>query len=69
MKIENNIGLVEIIARHFAGMLTTILGGFLGYYVHPVFFVLAPIGPVLIVTALLGFCPLYSLLGINHAKA
>jgi hypothetical protein len=69
MKIENNIGLTEIIIRHFAGLLVTILGGFLGYYVQPIFFILVPFGPMLIVTALLGFCPYYSLMGINHAKS
>jgi hypothetical protein len=67
MKIEGNLSVTDIISRHFAGMFIGIIGGFLGYYVAPVFYVLLPIAPILILTAILGWCPIYALLGINHA--
>ena len=61
MRIENNLSMIEIIIRHFLGMGLAILGGFLGYYISPVFFIIAVFGPVLIFTAILGWCPLKGL--------
>jgi Protein of unknown function (DUF2892) len=68
MKFENNLSMVEIIVRHFAGLLVGVAGGFLGHYVSSIFYLLVPIAPVLILTAILGWCPLYAILGINSTK-
>ncbi len=68
MKFEYNLSISEVIGHHIAGMLLGIIGGFLGYYVMPVFFVISAFTPVLILTAILGWNPLYSLLKINHAS-
>jgi Protein of unknown function (DUF2892) len=67
MKIEGNLSITDIISRHFAGMFIAIISGFLGYYVAPIFYVLLPIAPMLILTAILGWCPVFALFGINHA--
>jgi hypothetical protein len=67
MKIEGNLSIADIISRHFAGMFIAIISGFLGYYVAPIFYVLLPIAPLLILTAILGWCPIFTLFGINHA--
>jgi hypothetical protein len=67
MKIEGNLSITDIISRHFAGMFIAVIGGFLGYYVAPIFYVLVPIAPALILTAILGWCPVFALFGINHA--
>ena len=67
MKLEHNLSFTEIIGRHFLGMFFAILGGFLGHYVSPIFYILVGFAPVLILTAILGWCPLYGLLRINHA--
>jgi hypothetical protein len=66
MKIEGNLSITDIISRHFAGLLIAIIGGFLGHYVSPIFYVLVIASPILIVTAILGWCPIYTLLGVNH---
>lgn len=68
MKIEYNLSISEIIGRHLLGMFLGIVGGFLGYYIAPVFFIIAALTPVMILTAILGWSPLYSLLKINHAS-
>jgi Protein of unknown function (DUF2892) len=67
MKIEGNLSITDIISRHFAGMFIAIIGGFLGYYVTPIFYILVLNTPILILTAILGWSPLFTLLGINHA--
>ncbi len=67
MKIEYNLSFEEIIIRHILGLFLGIIGGFLAYYVSPVFLVIAAFSPILILTAILGWCPIYMLLGINHA--
>jgi hypothetical protein len=63
-----NLSFPEIISRHLLGMFIGIIGGFLSYYVSPIFIVVAAISPVLILTAILGWCPIYQFLGINHAN-
>jgi uncharacterized membrane protein YeaQ/YmgE (transglycosylase-associated protein family) len=68
MKVEYNLSIPEIITRHLLGMFLGIIGGFLGHYVAPVFFILAAFAPVMILTAILGWSPLYTLLKINHAS-
>jgi hypothetical protein len=68
MKFENNLSMVEIIVRHFLGLIVGVAGGFLGHYVASIFYVLVPLAPILIVTAILGWCPIYAIMGINHAK-
>jgi hypothetical protein len=68
MKVEYNLSMVEIISRHFLGMFLAIVGGFLGYYVSPLFYIIGVFSPVMILTAILGWCPLYTLLKINHAR-
>jgi Protein of unknown function (DUF2892) len=68
MKIEYNLSFSEIIGRHLLGMFLGIIGGFLGYYVASVFFILIAFSPIMILTAILGWSPLYSLLKINHAS-
>jgi hypothetical protein len=67
MTFQGNLSITDIVSRDFAGMFIAILGGFLGYYVAPIFYVLVPIAPALILTAILGWCPIYALFGINHA--
>jgi Protein of unknown function (DUF2892) len=66
MKFEGNLDMKEIIIRHFLGLFLGIAGGFLGHYVSPVFYVLVAFSPIMILTAILGWCPIYSLMGINH---
>jgi len=68
MNLESNLSISEIIARHFVGLFAGVVGGFLGHYVSPVFYVFVPLAPILILTAILGWCPIYSLLGVNHLK-
>jgi uncharacterized membrane protein YeaQ/YmgE (transglycosylase-associated protein family) len=68
MKIEYNLSIPEIIGRHLLGMFLGIIGGFLGYYVATGFFIIATFSPFMILTAVLGWSPLYSLLKINHAS-
>ncbi len=68
MKFETNLSMLENIYRFFAGMLIAIIGGFLGFYVAPIFYVFVPIAPILFITAILGWCPIYEIMGINHAK-
>lgn len=67
MKIEGNLSITDIISRHFAGMFIAIISGFLGYYVASIFYVLLPIAPALILTAILGWSPLFTVFDINHA--
>lgn len=67
--MEQNISFKEILIRLMIMMTLVIAGGFL------LFFGLATIpaivlicsGVLLLVTAIAGFCPLYSILGINTA--
>jgi hypothetical protein len=68
MKIEYNLSMTEIILRHFIGMFLGIVGGFLSYYVSPIFIIIAALAPLTILTAILGWCPIYQLMGINHAE-
>ncbi|MBL7816552.1 MAG: DUF2892 domain-containing protein [Saprospiraceae bacterium] len=67
MKFQTNLSMLENIYRFFGGMLIALLGGFLGHYVSSIFFILVPVAPILFITAILGWCPLYELMGINHA--
>ncbi len=62
MKIEYNLSITEIIIRHMGGMMLGIIGGFLGYYVAPVFFIITAFAPILILTAIWGWSPLKTLL-------
>lgn len=66
MKFESNLSMMDNIQRFFGGMIIAILGGFLGYYVSSFFYVLIPVAPVLFITAILGWCPIYEMMGINH---
>lgn len=68
MKFETNLSMMDNIQRFFAGMIIAILGGFLGFYVSSFFYILVPISPVLFITAILGWCPIYEMMGINHAQ-
>lgn len=63
-----NLSMMENIVRLFAGMIIAIVGGFLGFYVASIFFILVPIAPFLFITAIIGWCPIYELMGINHAE-
>ena len=69
MKFETNLSMKDNIVRFFAGMLIAIIGGFLGHYVASVFYVLVPISPFLFITAILGWSPLYEIMGIDHAHS
>jgi hypothetical protein len=69
MKVGYNLSFVEIVGRHILGLFLAILGGFLGYYVSPFFLVIVAFAPVMMLTAILGWCPIYQLLKINHATA
>ena len=67
MNFDYNLSFIEIIFRHFIGLFLGVIGGFLAYYVSPVFLIVAALAPVSILTAILGWCPIYMFLGINHA--
>lgn len=69
MNFEGNLNMIEIVLRHFLGLFLGILGGFLGHYVSPILYVLVAFAPVMVITAILGWCPIYSLMGINHKNA
>ncbi|NJN33231.1 MAG: DUF2892 domain-containing protein [Saprospiraceae bacterium] len=66
MKIEYNLSITEIIVRHISGMMLGIVGGFLAYYVSPVFLIIAAFAPIMILTAIWGWCPLKSI--FNNTK-
>jgi hypothetical protein len=68
MKVEYNLSILEIVGRQLLGMMLGIIGGFLGFYVAPAFFIIAAFSPIMILSAILGWCPLYSLMNINHAS-
>lgn len=67
MTLAGNLSFTDTVNRNFLGLFIAILGGFLGHYVAPIFYALTPLAPVLILTAILGWCPIYALLSINHA--
>lgn len=67
MNFEYNLSFTEIIMRHILGLFLGVIGGFLAYYVSPVFIIIAALAPISILTAILGWCPIYMLLRINHA--
>ncbi len=58
MRVAHNLDVPDIITRHFLGMFFAIIGGFLGYYVAPIFFIIAALSPMVILTAIWGWCPL-----------
>ena len=68
MSLEYNLSFTEIIFRHFLGVLFAVLGGFLAYYVSLYFLILTIFTPYFIITATLGWSPVFSLLHINHAS-
>ena len=68
MNLDYNLSFTEIVMRHFLGMFLGIIGGFFAYYVSPVFILIAVLAPISILTAILGWCPIYAYLGINHAN-
>ena len=59
--MEYNLSLNEIIGRYFAMLLLVIIGGVM----HSLLFML--IGMPFFITGLLGWCPVYQVLHINHA--
>jgi hypothetical protein len=67
MKIKTNEGILDRIIRVVLGIVLLVLGaGHLGGAVLMwVFYIL---GAILLVTGIVGFCPLYTLLKINTAK-
>ena len=67
MNFEYNLSFTEIIVRHILGLFLGVIGGFLAYYVSPMFIIIAALAPVSILTGILGWCPIYMFLGINHA--
>ncbi len=68
MRFEYNLSFPEIFLRHFLGMMIAILSGILTYYVSPFFLALTIFSPILILTGILGWCPIYSLMHINHGS-
>ena len=67
MNLDYNLSFTEIVLRHILGMFLGIIGGFLAYYISPVFILIAILAPFSILTAILCWCPIYAFLGINHA--
>lgn len=65
--MTRNVGMLDRVIRVIAGLVLAVAGlwvfGAIGGYV------LALIGVVLVLTGLMGFCPLYRLLGINTSGA
>lgn len=63
--MTRNVGMLDRVIRVIAGLVLAVAGlwvfGAIGGYV------LALIGVVLVLTGLMGFCPLYRLLGIDTA--
>ncbi len=63
MTFEYNLSITEIIARLFIGMSLCILGGTLAHYFSVFFILLSFFGFILIITAILGWSPIYDLMG------
>jgi hypothetical protein len=66
--MKKNLGALDKVLRFFFG----IAGGLLVYYeviTGPLSFILLVVVAVLLLTALIGFCPLYGFLGINSCKS
>lgn len=63
--MSHNTGSADRIARVVLAIVFAVLGVVLGGTLGIVFFVLAA---VMLVTAAVGFCPLYRLVGINTCK-
>jgi uncharacterized membrane protein YhiD involved in acid resistance len=64
--MTRNVGMLDRVVRVIAGLVLAVVGiGVLG----PIGgYVLALIGVVLILTGLVGFCPLYRLAGHRHGR-
>lgn len=66
MNSASNLSITENIIRLFLGLFLAVFGGFLGYYVATPFYALVALSPLAFITAILAWCPLYTLLGINR---
>ncbi|MBU0591621.1 DUF2892 domain-containing protein [Candidatus Micrarchaeota archaeon] len=63
MKFEKNVGMVDRVFRGIAGVLLVVAGAM--YVQPPTSYASIFVGLALIVTALIGICTIYSLIGIN----
>jgi hypothetical protein len=62
--MKANVGTIDRVIRALAGA-ALLAFGILGGLASPWNFVAIGVGAVLLLTAILGFCPPYALLGIN----
>jgi hypothetical protein len=62
--MKPNVGTIDRVIRTLAGA-ALLAVGFLGGLASPWTFVAMGVGAVLLLTAIIGFCPPYALLGIN----
>jgi len=66
-KMKANVGGIDKIIRLVAGLALSAVGA-LGLVVAPWSYVAMGAGAVFVVTAAIGFCPLYTILGINSCS-
>ena len=68
--MQKNVGTVDRWIRGVVGVLLFILGGWTwgGWQGSALGIIALVVGVVLLVTALVGLCPLYRLLGVNTCK-
>ena len=59
--MKQNVGRIDKMVR----LIIAIVFIFVGYYISPWFYI---VSVVMILTALMGFCGIYALLGINTVK-
>jgi len=62
--MKANVGTIDRVIRALAGV-ALLAFGFLGGLASPWNFVAMGVGAVLLLTAIIGFCPPYALMGIN----
>jgi len=66
--MKANVGGIDRIIRLIAGLALSAVGA-IGLVVAPWNYVAMGAGAVFVVTAAIGFCPLYTILGINSCSA
>ena len=67
MKFEYNLSFQEIYIRYVLMVVIAIVAGFAAAYISQFFFVFLAAVPVLFLTAITGWCPIYEILKINNA--
>jgi len=65
--MNKNIGKIDKIIRIIAAVIISMVY-MIGIVPEPFSFILLALGGILLITAIIDFCPLYSILNINSAK-